>query len=257
MEKGKIVIANWKMNPTTQKEAGRLLDSLKEIKKEKEVEIVICPPFPYLNLVKDKFILGAQNCFSENKGAYTGEVSPLMLKDMNCQYVLLGHSERKKHFNETDQSINLKLKAALKARLKPVLCVGEETRDSFDHEGRSVNEMSLIIREQVEKALIDISEERIRDIVFAYEPVWAISTEESDNPCSSDDAMKAALFIRKILTQLYNREVAEKARIIYGGSVKSRNASDYLQEAGMDGVLVGSASLNASEFIKIVEKAGQ
>lgn len=256
MENGKIVIANWKMNPNTQKEVERLLDSLKEIKKGK-VEIVICPPFPYLNLIKDKFVLGAQDCFWESKGSYTGEVSPSMLKDLGCQYVILGHSERKKHFNETDQSINLKLKAVLGVRLKPILCVGEETRDSFNHEGRPINEMSLIIREQVEKALIDVSEERIRDIVFVYEPVWAISTEESDNPCSADDAMKASLFIRKILTQLYDRKTAEKARIAYGGSVNSRNVLEYIKEANMDGVLVGSASLNASEFIKIIEKVGQ
>ncbi|MFH1671265.1 MAG: triose-phosphate isomerase [Candidatus Portnoybacteria bacterium] len=259
-----IIIANWKMNPSTQKEVERLLDSFK-IKNKKEVEIVICPPFIYLGLIKDRFVgvpargglaFGSQDCFWENRGPYTGEISPAMLKDLGCQYVIIGHSERKKHFNETDEMVNMKIRAVLKARLKPILCVGEEARDSFDHEGRPINEMSLVVKEQLEKALIDISAERIRDITFVYEPVWAISTE-SGNPCSADDAMKAGLLIRRTLVQLYGRKIAEKARIIYGGSVNSRNVQEYIKGAQMDGVLVGGASLNASEFNKIIEKVNE
>jgi triosephosphate isomerase len=176
-----------------------------------------------------------------------------MLKNLGCQYVIIGHSERRQYFQEADEMINKKLKAALKVRLKPILCIGEEARDAFNSEGRVLNEMSLIVGEQLEKALVDIPMARIREIVIAYEPVWAISTN-TGIPCSPDDAMKAALFIRKILSKLYSRPIAEKVKIIYGGSVDSRNMVDYIKGARMDGVLVGGASLNASEFVKMVEK---
>jgi len=258
MDKKPLVIANWKCNPVTQKETERLFGALAgEIKGTKKVETVICPPFvylPFLSAALDKkhgFALGSQDCFWEDKGAYTGEVSPLMLKDLGCQYVIIGHSERRKYFNETDEIVNRKLKAALKARLKPILCLGEEARDSFNHDGKPINEMSLIVGEQLEKGLSGISEERLREITIAYEPIWAIGT---GSPCLPNDAMKATLFIRKILTGLYNRTIAEKIRIIYGGSVNSKNALDYIKGANMDGLLVGGASLSATEFIKIIEK---
>ncbi|MBU1255240.1 triose-phosphate isomerase [Patescibacteria group bacterium] len=255
MKNKKLIIANWKMNPTNLKEVGHLLSSLKrDIKKTEKTEVIICPPFVYLPQVKDSgFTLGAQNCFWEDKGAYTGEVSAAMLKDLGCEYVLVGHSERKKYFQETDEMVNKKLKIILKNRLKPILCVGEETRDTFSSEGMPTNEMSLIIGEQIEKALIDVSSAKMKEIVIAYEPIWAISNN-TGIPCLPDDAMKAALFIRKILNKLYNRTIAEKAKILYGGSVNSQNVIDYIKEARMDGVLVGSASLNANEFAKIVEK---
>ncbi|PIW74929.1 MAG: triose-phosphate isomerase, partial [Candidatus Portnoybacteria bacterium CG_4_8_14_3_um_filter_44_15] len=146
-----------------------------------------------------------------------------------------------------------KLKAVLKNRMKPVFCVGEETRDSLNGNGKQINEMGLIVGEQLEKGLIGISTERIREIIFAYEPIWAIGTGQA---CLPDDAMKARLFIRKILSKLYSRETAEKARIVYGGSIDSKNVSDYVKNAKMDGILVGGASINASEFNKIVEKIG-
>jgi len=251
----KLIIANWKMNPTNLKEVKHLLSSLKrDIKKSEKAEVIICPPFVYLPQVKDSsFTLGAQNCFWEDKGPYTGEVSPAMLKDLECEYVIIGHSGRKRHFQETDEMINKKLRIVLKNRFKPILCVGEETRDTFNSEGRPTNEMSLIIGEQIEKALMDISLAKMKEIVIAYEPIWAISSN-AGIPCLPDDAMKAALFIRKILTKLYSRTIAEKTKIIYGGSVNSQNVIDYIKGARMDGVLVGSASLNANEFAKIVEK---
>ena len=250
-----LIIANWKMNPATFEEAERLLNTInKDIIKDENIEVVICPPFIYLSsllsIAKDNLVFGAQDCFWEDKGAYTGEISPLMLKKLGSQYVIIGHSERRKYFQETDKVINRKLKAILKARLNPVLCVGEEARDSFDSEGRSLDEVSLVIGEQVEKALIEVSPAWIRNLVIAYEPIWAIGT---GNSCSSDDAMRATLFIRKILTKLYDRSIAEKVKIIYGGSVTSQNAVDFVEGANMDGVLVGRASLNASEFVKIME----
>ena len=252
-----LIVANWKMNPTSLKEAERLLDSIsKEIKTIGQEEVVICPPFVYLpqlltSVRSKKIALGGQDCFYQEKGAFTSAISPLMLKNLGCQYVIIGHSERKKYFQETDEMINKKLKLALKNRLKPILCVGEQARDAFDSQGRPVNEMSLVVGEQLERALNGISSGRIIDVTIVYEPVWAVGT---DTPCLSDDAMKASLFVRKTLTNLYNRSIADRISILYGGSVASYNVIDYTEAAGMNGVLVGRASLNASEFVKIVKK---
>lgn len=264
MNKKPIIIANWKMNPVSIKEAERLFGILKkELRKIKNTEIVICPPSVWLGEAKrlgfqsrsrssefTKLQLGGQNCFWETKGAFTGEVSPLMLKNLDCRYVIVGHSERKKYFQEDDEVINKKLKAALKNRLQPILCVGEEARDAFTSDGRQINEMNLVVGEQVKNGLNGISSARVSEVVIAYEPIWAIGTGV---PCSSDDAMKAALFIKKTLTNLYNRSVAEKVKILYGGSVNSQNAVNYIKGAEMDGLLVGGASLNASEFIRIIK----
>ena len=253
MNKKLLIVANWKCNPATRKEAEHLFVSVKKgIKKLDEVEVVICPPFIYLSLFKQNTIqLGAQNCFWEDKGAYTGEISSLMLKDFECKYIIVGHSERRDYFNEADNNINKKIKSVLKNRLKPIFCVGEKSRDSFDSEGKPINEMSLIVSEQIEKGLAGISQSRIPDVIIAYEPVWAIGT---GFPCLSDDAMKAALLIKKTLTNLYNRSIAERVKILYGGSVISQNAVDYIKDANMDGLLIGGSSLNASEFIKIISR---
>lgn len=248
-----LIVANWKCNPATQKEAEHLFLSVRKgIKKIDGVEIIICPPFIYLPLFKQDVVqLGAQNCFWENKGAYTGEISPLMIKDFGCKYIIVGHSERRGYFNEADNDINKKIKSILKNRLKPIFCVGEKSRDSFDSEGNPINEMSLIVSEQIEKGLAGISQSRIPDIIIAYEPVWAIGT---GIPCLPDDAMKAALLIKKTLTNLYNRTIAERVKILYGGSVISQNAIDYIKGANMNGLLIGGSSLNASEFIKIINR---
>lgn len=243
-----LIVANWKCNPTTQKEAEHLFSAVeKELRKIKEAEVVVCPPFIYLsNLIAfgtnmAGISFGGQDCFWEARGAYTGEISPLMLKNLGCQYVIIGHSERRKYFQENDEIINRKIKTALKIRLRPILCLGEEMGD----------EISLKVGEQLEKDLMGISAAKIREIVIAYEPIWAIG---SGVPCSPDEAMKAALFIRKTLTKFYNRFIAEKVKILYGGSVTSQNAADYVKGAGMNGLLVGGASLNATEFVKIIEK---
>lgn len=259
MDKKTLIVANWKMNPVSKKEVSRLLDSVKnEINSLEKTEIVFAPPFVYLSKIslsiKKQFSLAAQDCFWENKGAYTGEISSAMLKDLGCQYVIVGHSERKKNFNETEEVVNRKIKAVLKNRLNPIVCIGEELRDSFDSQGRPINEMNLVVGDQIEKSLIGISEARLRDIVIAYEPVWAIGTGIS---CLSDDAMKAMLFIKKTISKLYSRSAAEKVRILYGGSVNSKNAAEYIKEAGFNGLLIGSASLNASEFVKIVKNVDE
>ena len=172
-----LIIANWKCNPATSQEARHLFEAIeKGIKGVKNAEVIICPPYTYLSSFKI-LTLGAQNCHWEMKGAYTGEVSPLMLKDLGCQYVIIGHSERRKYFGESDEVINGKLKSVLKARLRPVLCVGEETRDAFglfSGEEKSVGEMSLVVQKQLEEGLKGISVGRIKDIVIAYDPLWAI-----------------------------------------------------------------------------------
>lgn len=273
-----LIIANWKMNPSSFQEASHLFEVVRKgMEGIKDAEAVLCPPYIWLFLLvvhlnqldariylgqkkalnklrRFALTLGAQNCYWEMRGAYTGEVSPLMLKNLGCQYVIIGHSERRKYFGETDEIINKKLKSALKARLKPVLCVGEELRDTFNSEGRPLNEMGLAVQEQTEKGLQGVSIGRIRDVVIVYEPVWAISANNGFF-CSSDEALQARLFIKKILTKLYNRQTAEQVRILYGGSVDAQNAADYLKGAGMNGLLVGGASLNGSEFVRIAKVA--
>ncbi len=246
----KIIIANWKCNPTTQTEVERLFDvvekGIKNIKDLKNIDIVICPPFVWLDSLKIenwklKIQLGAQDCHWEQNGAYTGEVSGAMLKDIGCNYVIIGHSERRKYFDETNEMVNKKLLAALKARLKPILCVGEKGEE----------EMSSVIKSQLIEGLKNINRAQMRDIAIAYEPVWAIGT---GNPCQSDDAMKAGLFIRQALSKLYNRKLAEEISILYGGSVNSKIAAAYIKEAKMNGLLVGGASLDGAEFVKIVKQ---
>lgn len=273
-----LIIANWKCNPTTLKEAVHLLEAvIKELRRIRsnrrqkfsyQAETIICPPYLYLNGLIElvsalpkrsspDFFFGAQDCFWEDKGAYTGEVSSLMLKNSGCQYVIIGHSERRQYFNETDETVRGKLRTALKSRLKPILCIGEKSKENNNFEDHLVSEIGPTVNEQLEKILVDLPANRIGEIVFAYEPVWAISTTANRSDCSPDDAMRGALLIRKMLAKIYSRSIAEKAKIIYGGSVISKNAADYVKGAGMDGLLVGSASLNASEFVKIIEQVNQ
>jgi len=229
-----LIVANWKMNPQTIAEAKRLFNSVKEgIKNIKNVEIVICPPFVYLSALKSEITgfssaisFGGQSCFWEEKGAFTGEVSPKMLKDVGCRYVIIGHSERRRYQKETDEMVNKKIKAALKNDLKPILCV--ETVS------------------QVKKGLKGILGEDLKNIVIAYEPVFAIGTGK---PCSPEKAEK----MRKAIKSAINTDLP----ILYGGSVNSQNARDYIEKAGFQGLLVGGASLNPEEFIKIVKNVAR
>ena len=221
---GKLIVANWKMNLGSVQEAKKLFNAVKRL------EAIICPPFLYLFLFNYKF-LGAQDCHWEQSGAFTGEVSPKMLKNLGCKYVLIGHSERRKHFNETDEVINKKLKAALKNDLIPVLCVGEK---------RGENAQRVVIN-QLNKDLKGINKKDLKKIIIAYEPIWAIGT---GNFCSA----KKADVVRKFIKDKFNN------KILYGGSVNSSIAVDYTK-IGFDGLLVGGASLNSTEFIKIVKNA--
>ena len=243
-----LIIANWKMNPQTEKEAKQLFDLVKKgIGKIKKTEVVICPPFVFLPNVKyqtSNVKLGAQNCFWEKEGAYTGEVSSIMLKSLGCQYIIVGHSERKKYFKETDETVNKKLKSILGAKLSPILCIGET------QEQREQAKTDTVLKNQIISALKNISKSKFPEITIAYEPIWAIG---SGNSCNIEDAQKIGLLIKKIISNLSNIKIAEKIRILYGGSVNSKNAEGYIKEAGLNGLLIGGASLKAGEFVKIIK----
>lgn len=234
----KLVIANWKANPETTQEAKEIFDKITEgVKEIKDIEIAICPPFPLIPvlLVKKTGIkIGAQDCSPKRGGAYTGEVSPFLLKEMGCQYVILGHSERRQNQNETDEMVSKKMRAAVDAGLKPILCVGETEQEN--KEGKT----EAVLGKQLKDGLAEF-EGDFQDIIIAYEPVWAIGT---DNACNGVPAENACAFIKGI---------AGNAPVIYGGSVKSENAAECFAGEVFSGLLVGGASLKPDEFIKIVE----
>jgi len=229
-----LIVANWKMNPESAKEAKALFSAVKKgiAGLSKKIDVVICPPYEYLGLLKG-LILGAQNCFYEEKGAYTGEISALMLKNIGVGYVILGHSERRR-MGETNEQINKKLVKAIQAGLMPILCVGEKKEE------KDQGKKQEVLEAQIKQCLGGIT----ADVVVAYEPVWAIGT--GDN-CGVDETKESIDFIRKL--------VKTGTRILYGGSVKSENSGAYIKDSGADGLLVGGASLNAEEFIKIVKSA--
>lgn len=245
-----LIVANWKCNPTTLQEAKTLFNLIKKgIKSVKNIEIVICPPFVYLPELKitgSKLQLGAQNCFWEEKRKrnFTGEILPKQLRDLGCQYVITGHSERRKYFNESDEIINKKLKAVIQSKLKPIFCVGE------NQEERDKGETQMVLKSQVEKGLKGIGKREIKNIVLAYEPVWAIGTGE---PCLTREVQTMILFLRKIVAKNYSYSTAKNLPVLYGGSVSGKNAKDYVLEAGISGLLIGGASLRAKEFIKIIK----
>ncbi len=223
------------MNPQTLAEAKRLFNSVKKgIKNIKNIEVVICPPFVYLSILGASasakgyggLAIGSQNCFWEKEGAFTGEISAFMLKDIGCKYVIIGHSERRRYFKETCAIVNKKLKAALTNNLKPILCID------------SIN--------QVKRGLKGISKKEIKKIIIAYEPIFAIGTGKA---CSISKAKKMNFSIRKIL--------GKSSIILYGGSVNPKNAKDFIMKAGFQGLLIGGASLNHKEFIEIIKKVSQ
>lgn len=243
------IIANWKMNPKSQREALALFEAVKKgIGGSKNLQVVICPPFCWLPKLKPTAALklGGQNCHWEVSGPFTGEISAAMLVESRAQFVILGHSERRHYLGETDEIINLKIKVALKADLKPILCVGEK-------EGE---EMGPVVERQLTGALAGLGVNQTKEVIIAYEPVWAISTEGGKS-CLPDDALSAALFIRRLITKLYSRFLADKISLLYGGSVNSHNAADYITKAGMNGLLVGGASLDAQEFCKIIKAVSE
>lgn len=245
-----FIAGNWKMN-TTATEAERLvLEMLERLDKIEGVEKILCPPFVSLvgismMLQSSSIKLGAQNMYFEAKGAYTGEISPVMLREL-CEFVILGHSERRWHFGETDEQVNKKVKAALANKLKPILCVGERLEDN------EAGKTEEVISRQVIAALSGI--EPVRDLVIAYEPVWAIGTGKA---ASGKQAAATIQFIRDVVAKLWNKSIAQDLRIIYGGSVTSANIAEFISHPEIDGALVGGASLKAEEFVGIVEKTAE
>lgn len=241
-----IIAGNWKMNNTI-KEGLELIEKIKSYELRQEVEAVICVPFISLLEVK-KLIgntnikLGSQNMHWEESGAYTGEISPAMLKEIGVDYVILGHSERRQYFNETDDTVNKKIKAALSHNIKPIVCVGETL------EQRESNMEQDIVKDQILKAFVDIDEKDIDNIVIAYEPIWAIGTGKT---ASSDDANHMLGFIRKTIGEKYG-EKKDIIRIQYGGSVKPSNIKELMDKSDIDGALVGGASLVADDFVNLI-----
>lgn len=245
-----LIIANWKMNPGTAEEAQEIFEKIKNgISGVKDVEVVLCPPFVYLSdicgITSDNIKLGVQDIFWETKGAYTGEVSPSMIKNgkCDCGYVIVGHSERRINLNETNEMVNKKIKSALGHCLKPILCVGDKSRESKEDFAEVITEL--------EEGLKSIDAKDLKNIIIAYEPLWAISTM-GGRPATPEDIKESAGLIREKLTELYGEDAAENVKILYGGSVNSGNIKEIIYSSGVSGALVGAASLNPDEFIKIV-----
>ena len=248
-----LIVANWKCNPITAESAEELFRaSNKGLGKSRKAEVVICPPFVYISKLseslsrwkKARIKLGAQNCFWEDKGSYTGATSPTMLKNLSCKYIIIGHSERRKFLNETNQMINKKIQIILSSGITPILCMGEKKEDKEN------GKISVVLKSQIENALKKVSKKDVDKVIFAYEPRWAIGTGKA---CSSDEACVARLIIQKIIAQKYSQKTAKKVRILYGGSVKGDNVINFVKDAGFQGVLVGGAALDPIEFAKIIK----
>ncbi len=252
MNNRSLIVANWKANPATAKEAVALARSIERgISKYRNIEVVIAPPLLFLEAVGKvikKLKLGAQDIFWD-EGPYTGEVSWRELKEAGVKYVIVGHSERKIHLGETDEMINKKTRAALEGGLTCVLCVGEQERVG--------NEISEILGEQLKHALDGVKKAYLKNLTVAYEPIWAISTTPGARANTPDNMFRAIVYIKKILTTLYGRRAADSVRVIYGGSVSADNIGPFLREGKAEGALVGRASLDPKEFIKLVGEASK
>ncbi len=249
----KLIIGNWKMYPASVKDAREKFVAIKKVASTlRNVQTVICPPFVYVSELQKlvtghRVVVGAQNAWIENEGAYTGEVSPAMLMSLKVSYVILGHSERRV-LGETDELVNQKVLSALKAGLTVVLCVGECERDAD-------GEYLKHIASQIKVALKGIQKKDLVKIVIAYEPIWAIG-KHALRAASPDDALEVSILIRRVLADLYGKD-ASAVHILYGGSVDAKNAWEFLLKSHIDGLLVGRASLDAKVFIEILKSADQ
>lgn len=242
-----VIAGNWKMHNTAE-EAVELVNELKAGVGNTDVKVVICCPFTVLADVKkavegSNIKVGAQNMHWEDTGAYTGEISADMLKDVGVEYVIIGHSERRQYFNETDETVNKKVIKALEKGLIPILCVGETLEE------REAEQTFDVVKTQTLKALESIEEAEMEKIVVAYEPVWAIGTGKTASP---EDANAVIAYIREVIKEKYGEEISELVAIQYGGSVKAANATEIMNQEDIDGALVGGASLKAEEFLAIV-----
>ncbi len=243
----KVIAGNWKMNMLPD-ETIKFIEELTPLVKDTNNEVILCVPYTdlfyaLLTAQNTNIKIGAQNMHFEEKGAYTGEVSGKMLKAINVEYIIIGHSERRQYFNETDETVNKKIKAAFNYGLKPIVCVGETLEE------RESGKTTDIITKQTELALEGLTEEQVENTIIAYEPIWAIGTGKT---ATSEDANNSVKEIRNKIAKIYGQNVADRVIIQYGGSVKSSNAKELFEMSDIDGGLVGGASLKADEFSKIV-----
>lgn len=244
----KLLIANWKMNPSSEKEAKDLIKGyVKKIKTSKGVDTVICPPFPYISSVKSqyrgtKIQLGSQGVFFEKKGSYTGQVSVDMLKDFGVSYVILGHSE-KRAFGDTSLDVAKKAKVCIKSGIVPVICIGEKERSD---DGKYLK----YLQTELTDSLDGISRNDISKLVIAYEPIWAIG---KTNPMSGHEMHQMSIFIKKVLVKKYGKNILNKVRIIYGGSINDSNADDMVENGNIDGLIIGRASLDPDQVFKLIK----
>lgn len=242
-----IIAGNWKMNKTPN-EAIKLIEELKPLVKDANCEVIVCPTYVCLDRVLKatdgtNIKIGAQNMYFEESGAFTGEISPIMLSEMKVDYVIIGHSERRQYFNETDETVNKKLETAFAHNLIPILCVGETLNE------RENNITEEVIGRQIKLDLAGLSEKEVADIIVAYEPIWAIGTGKT---ATAEQANETISYIRKVIGDIYNSDIAEKVRILYGGSVKPATIKEQMDQSDIDGGLVGGASLKSKDFAGIV-----
>ena len=242
----KVIAGNWKMNMLPN-EAIEYIQNFEPMVKNSKAEVILCVPYTdlfycLLNAQGTNIKIGAQNMHFEEKGAFTGEISPLMLKELDMDYVVIGHSERRQYFNETNETVNKKVLKALEVGIDPILCVGETLEE------REAGNTKDVCKVQVEKALENVSKEDLAKVVIAYEPVWAIGTGKT---ATSEDANDVIAYIREVVANLY-KELANEVRIQYGGSVKPSNVAEIMNQSDIDGALVGGASLEANDYVKLV-----
>jgi triosephosphate isomerase len=248
-----IIAGNWKMYKT-QKEAFQLASTLKQkLSDINSVKVIVCPPFTALASVKEAIegshiLLGAQNMHWEREGAFTGEISPQMLLTAGCKYVIIGHSERRNYFFETNENVNLKVKSALGFGLTPIVCVGEKLEE------REANKTEQVVEDHIRGAFENLAADSVKKSVIAYEPVWAIGTGRTATPAQANEVH---LFARGLLSSMFGQDCAENVNILYGGSVKPENSKELLGMPDIDGALVGGASLDADSFEKIVRSVIQ
>jgi triosephosphate isomerase len=246
-----IVAGNWKMNKTFQ-EADDLINELVEFITSNDIGdigVIICPPAPYLELASDSasesdLFVGAQNVSDHESGAYTGEISAVMLESMNIDYCIIGHSERRKYYHESNEMLSEKVNRAIESSIQPIFCCGELLPE------REAGEYFDVVKAQLEESLFHLKEEDFEDVVIAYEPVWAIGTGVT---ATSDQAQEMHAFIRSLIKEKYNEDVAENTTILYGGSCNPNNARELFANKDVDGGLIGGASLKADDFAKIIQ----
>lgn len=240
----KIVVANWKMNPQSPKEAEVLFSGvLKEVKNTKNLKIIICPPFPFLYILNNyknkKITLGAQDVSYEDGGSYTGEISPKMLANMGVNYVIVGHGERRK-LGETNKIVNKKILNLLKFKLSLILCIGESFRD---RDGKYLS----FVEEQIKDCLKGVTRPQMKNIIIAYEPIWAIGVN-AQREATKEEFMEMKIFIKKVISDIYDSKIAHNISILYGGSVNKINARSFVDDGGANGLLVGRDSINPKKF---------